>query len=177
MRGHVQNSNVIRASYWYDTSDRHSQYTVYGRGGGGVAGRSKVHETYTDDEMYNFSQLPGNLGFNEEILYRDVNVENRQQAAFYGLRKAAEERRRGWGLVYTVRGHRAPGINPGDPWPVLTIDTTIMVDDDEFALGPSDPEGGIYYVESVRRMRRPETCTQIRLMRIRDLIFGTGGIA
>ena len=46
----------------------------------------------------------------------------------------------------------------------------ILVEDDEYGIND------VYYVETVTRRRNPQTETDIRLMRIQDLIFATGGV-
>lgn len=159
----VEQGNVVDVDFTDSAMSRHTGCTVYGRGGGGKAGRTKAIGSAVDLEMTN-------LGYLQPLLCRDVNVSNVQQAEFYARRKLAEERRDGWSLTYTISGHRILPIHKGDTPGVVTIDTTVHVKDDQLGLDDN------YYVESVRRIRRPETVTQVRLMRLQDLIFGTGGI-
>ena len=161
-------SNVIDVSYTDDATHRHGQCAVYGRGGGRKAGRAKTLGRVVDEEMVNLGRLTGSGWETQQVLYRDVNVQLQEQGDFYASRKLAEERRNGWSLIYTVRGHRLPTPD-GTDWGVITPDTTIHVEDDE--LGFDD----VYYVESVHRYRRPETVTEVRLMRTNDLTFGTAG--
>jgi hypothetical protein len=168
-QGRLESSNIRDVSFSNDVSQRHGTYTVFGRGGGGKAGRCKAISSSTDEEMVNLGLATGaNFGA-QGICYRDVNVQNREQAEFFSRRKAAEERRNGWNLTYTISGCRLPPLS-GSKWGVVTPDTVVAIDDDEIGIH------GNYYVESVERRRNPQTETEIRFMRTTDLIFGTGGI-
>ena len=162
-------SNIIDVSFLDSIEGRHGACAIYGRGGGGKAGRTKALGAYVDPEMNTLGLVLGNGLQNQGILYRDVNVQSVEQAEFTAQRKIVEERRNGWNLTYTVSGHRLPSVD-GTQWGVITPDTTILVEDDE--LGINDK----FYVETVIRQRRPHTTTQLRLMRVEDLIFATGGV-
>lgn len=165
----VAASNVKHASFSDGIENRHGVCTVYGRGGGGKAGRTKTYGAYVDPEMNSLGNALGNGLQNQGILFRDCNVQSTEQAEFTAQRKIVEERRNGWNLTYTVSGHRLPTVN-GDKWGVITPDTVILVEDDEYGIND------VYYVETVTRRRNPQTETDIRLMRIQDLIFATGGV-
>jgi prophage tail gpP-like protein len=162
-------SNVRDASFSDGIENRHGVYTIYGRGGGGKAGRTKTFGSYVDPEMNALGNALSNGLQSQGILYRDVNVQNTEQAEFTAQRKACEERRNGWNLSYTVSGHRLPSVD-GNSWGVITPDTVVLVEDDEYGIND------VYYVETVTRRRSPQTETELRLMRIEDLIFATGGV-
>lgn len=164
------NSNVINLSFSNDFSNRHGACTVYGRGGGGKAGRTKAITAAVDDEVANYGRAFGAHWDQQPVIYRDVNVQSIEQADFYARRKLAEERRNGWNLTYTISGHRLPADDGSGDWGVVTPDTVVRIIDDNIGLDD------VFYVESVRRIRRPETTSEIRFMRVSDLIFGTGGI-
>jgi prophage tail gpP-like protein len=155
-------SNVIECDFNDDATHRHSAAVVYGRGGGRKAGRGKAKGAVIDEEM-------SNLGYTQAVLYRDVNVQNVEQAEFFARRKLAEERREGWSLSYPVSGHRLPAMSGGLP-AVITPDTTAQIDDDYLDIH------GVHYIEGVTRTRDPHTTSIVRLMRLNDLVFGNAGI-
>lgn len=163
-------SNVVDASFSDSIEGRHGTCSIYGRGGGGKAGRTKALGSYVDPEMNTLGIVLGNGLQNQGILFRDVNVQNVEQAEFTAQRKIVEERRNGWNLTYTVSGHRLPTVD-GTAWGVVTPDTVILVEDDEYGINDT------FYIETVIRRRGPAgTTTSLRLMRIQDLIFATGGV-
>jgi hypothetical protein len=169
VRAQQKASNVVDFQYVDDATHRHGLCAVWGRGGGRSAGRVKAKGQAIDGEMAAYSKLTGSGWATQALCCRDVNVENLQQAEFYARRRLAEERRAGWSLTYTIRGHRLENMD-GTDWVVATPDTNVYVKDDEIGLD------GVYYVESVERERRPETITHVRLMRLVDLIFGDSEI-
>lgn len=165
-RGAAQaNSNIVDMSYTFDFTNRHGACAVYGRGGGAKAGRVKAKGAFRDEEVTNYGLAYGANWGQQPALARDVNVQSIEQAEFYARRKLAEERRAGWNLTYTISGHRLPTDDGSGGWGVVTPDTCVRIIDDNIGLND------IYYVESVRRMRKPQTVTEVRFMRIEDLIF------
>ena len=67
--------------------------------------------------------------------------------------------------MYTFAGNTLE-FNGSYTRAVVVPDTTVWVDDAMAGLN------GVYYIESVRRARTPQTITTIRLMRPEDLVFG-----
>lgn len=158
-------ANVVSMSVEEDAAHRHSECIIYGRGGGKADGRVKSKGSFEDEEM----QLV--YGYTKRArVYRDANVKSAAEGALFARRVLAEERREGWRLEYTFAGHTLPvfGSTTGQR-AVVVPDTVINVTDDELQLS------GNYYVESVIKRRSPETTTQIRLMRIEDLLFAAPG--
>ena len=153
-------TNILDSFIDDDGTHRHTEAVIYGRGGGKKFGRPKMKGSYIDQEMVD-------LGYDQPIVFRDVEVQTDNQASYFARRKLAEERRDGWHVEYTVAGHTLPVANGSSTArAVITVDTTIDLDDDLMGLH------GVFYIEGVRRSRGPQTETTIRLMRIEDLVFG-----
>lgn len=157
-------TNILEGSVEDNATNRHSEATVYGRGGGRKAGRQKAKGLYADLEMQGW-------GYQQALVLRDAYTQTGANAAYFCRRKLAEERREGFVLTYTFAGHTLPfgsGLTTPDPSKraVVVPDTTVWVNDAILGIQ------GVFYVESVRRERRPETVTTIRLMRPEDLVFG-----
>lgn len=155
-------------SFANDTTNRYSECQVVGRGGGGKQGRARVSATHFDDEMIALlNPLEADRADGgkrqEPMIIRDDKVRTKAQAAFLARRKVAEWRRSSWALSYTVAGHTAPAIGGGRA--IWAPDTVVEVIDDELGIE------GPMYVESVVYRRKPETTTEIKLMRCEDLIF------
>lgn len=149
--------NVETARYKNETTNRHSEYIVYGRGGGLKFGRQTAMGSFVDQEMVA-------LGYDQPFVCKDDAVTNSTQAAFYARRKCAEARRQDWQLSYTLRGHTTPSLLGGQR-AVWAVDTIVDVQDDEFGVyGP-------HYIETVEFRRNPQTTTTITLMRPEDLVF------
>lgn len=154
-------SNVVAFDYEDDTTHRHSEYTVFSRGGGKKHGRAKVHGSFDDAEMENVYGLirPGAI--------RDAVVQSAAEAAYLARRRLAEERRTGWRLSYTLSGHTLPTSSHANSSRAIVVpDSIVHVDDEEIGINED------LYVESVRRVRGPQTTTEIHLMRKDDLFFG-----
>lgn len=156
-------TNILGWHLVDDTSDRHAEAIIYGRGGGRKAGRAKAKGLFLDQEMLDY-------GFGQSIVIRDRYVQTGAQAAYLARRKLAEERRQGWQLHYTFAGHTLPRYASRD-WAsraVVVPDTVIYVDDNLLGIQ------GSFYVDTVERTRSEGTGTQttIRLMRPEDCIFG-----
>lgn len=150
--------DLVDASFVNNTTGRHAAYIATGRGGGGSTQRARVEGIYVDPEMEAW-------GFAKVISFHDVNAKTPKQAEFWARRKCAEARRAGWRLEYTIAGHTLPTATGRRA--VVTPDTVMRVDDDEFGLH------GNFYVEGVRYARSGGgTTTAVRLMRVDDLIFG-----
>lgn len=154
--------NVVGMSWREDTTHRHTEAIIYGRGGGKAFGRVKAKGGFPDAEMLGF-------GFkNQPVVLRDRNVHSAVEAAFAARRHLAEERREGWHLEYTIAGHTLPYLPAGagtSTRAVIVPDTLVSVKDDELGFNES------FYIESVIRRRSPQTTTTIRLMRTEDLLF------
>lgn len=154
-------ANVLGMDFEDDATQRHTEAIIYGRGGGKRHGPAKAKGSFSDDEMLA-------LGYDQPIAFKDANVHNDQEAAFFARRKLAEERRSGYRLIYTLSGLRLPTLaSSGTAWAVVTPDTVVSVDDEELGIK------GDFYIESVRRQRSPQTTTTVRLMRLIDLVFGS----
>lgn len=167
--------NVLgQPTFSSDITKRYTECHVFGRAGGGKAGRGKVTARHYDEEMialYNpdpADRANGGKRRKPEII-EDDKVKTIAQAAFLARRKVAESRRAGWSLSYTVRGHSAPALGGGRA--IWQPNTVVEVVDDE--LGVEGP----MWVESVVYRRKPETTTEIKLLRIEDLIFAEEDVA
>lgn len=156
-------------SFSHNPSKRFTEVQVFGRGGGGKAGRGKVQASAFDDEMIALlNDDPAdrvNGGKRKKKTHiKDDKVRTVAQALFLARRKIAESRRAGWSLSYTVAGHTAPALTGGGQ-AIWQPDTVVEVVDDELGIE------GPMYVESVTYRRSPHTTTTIKLLRIEDLIF------
>lgn len=152
-------TNILGWDLSDDATSRHSEAVIYGRGGGRKKGRVKAKGQYADAEMQGY-------GYDTPIVLRDTYIQTADQAAYFARRKLAEERRAGWKLEYTFAGHTLPLYNSSTDSAVVITDTTIEVADDLLGIF------GTFYIETVRRMRGPQTQTTIRLMRPDDMVFG-----
>lgn len=150
-------ATILDTDWNDDTTQRHSEIKVYGRAGGGATGRAKVTGSYVDEEMVS-------RGLAKRLVVHDDDVKSAEEAGFVARRMAAEERRAGWNLTYTVSGHTMPSIQ-GAGTAIWGPNLVARVSDDEV------PIEGSLYVESVRYSRKPDTTTTITLMRPEDLIF------
>jgi prophage tail gpP-like protein len=157
-RGQFAYANVIEPRFTNDASHRFSTVVVYNHGGGRKLGRAKSVGSATDPEMVSW-------GIIRQLNIRDVNCQNEQMANFLAMRKLAEGRRAGWKLSYTMSGHTTPSLLTGGR-AVWAPDTIVQVEDDEFGLND------VFWIDSVRHSRNPETTTTITLMRPVDLLFG-----
>lgn len=162
-------ANAISRTFREDTTRRHSEAIVYGRGGGRALGRVKAKGSFVDNEM--FDDPPNGFGFkNQPLVVRDKQCHSAVEAAFFARRKLAEERRDGFHLEYTIPGHTLPYLPFGDTTSVRAVvipDTVVAIEDDQLELDD------FFYVETVTRRRSPQTTTTLRLMRIEDLLFAT----
>lgn len=148
--------NILRHSFRDDTTNRHAQYIVYGRFGHGKGGRNKIKGEYVDGEMASY-------GFTDVITYHEDHISTTAQAEYLAARYAAEERRAGWELSYTLAGHRIPAINGGIG--LLGPDTIGKVMDDELGIK------GNHYAESVTLSMSPQKEMTVSLIRPADLLY------
>ena len=104
--------NVVGYEFDDDATHQHSVAVCYGRGGGRVAGRTKVKQGEVNEDLFNdpsgWYRGPdaGGDGYAQPIAFREHNVQNSAQASNFALRKLAEERREGYQLIYTVAGQQ-----------------------------------------------------------------------
>jgi prophage tail gpP-like protein len=154
---------VLAAHYKNDTSGRHAEYIVLGRAGSGEQGRQRIEGHFIDDEMKGW-------GFTKRFVHVDNEAKSNAQAVYLARRKAAEARRKGWTLRYTVRGHTAPVLRSTNLRAVWAPDTVVRVLDDEHAIA------GDFWIEGVtfRSSKSHGTTTELTLMRPEDLVFGDG---
>lgn len=154
-------TNVLDWQIGDDATNRHSEVIVYGRGGGRKKGAQKAKGYFVDQEMKD-------LGYVQALVIHDRDVQTGDQAAYLARRRLAEERRAGWHLEYKIAGHTLPAAQGGGARAVVIPDTTIQIADDLLGVY------GVFYIETVQRMRSEEegTCTVMRLMRTGDLVFG-----
>lgn len=149
--------NIVTHSWKDDATGRHAKYIVYGRQGAGKGGRHRFKGEYVDEEMVA-------AGFSDVITYHENGVSSIKEAEYLARRYAAEERRGGWELSYTVAGHTTPSLINGQP-AIWMPDNTVQVYDDELAIK------GNHYIESVTYSRKPQTATRIDLIRPSDLVY------
>jgi len=151
---------VIDFDWSDDTSERMSDYVVYGRSGGGAFGRSKVRSGFQDEEMIA-------LGINRPCGLKDLHCSSADEAEFLARRKIALSRRKGWSLTYTMAGHTVPALADGQKSIVWARDTVVKVVDEE--LGFSED----MWIENVDLIGDESmTKTVVHLMRKTDLVFG-----
>ncbi|MEJ7728221.1 MAG: hypothetical protein WKG00_03315 [Polyangiaceae bacterium] len=151
---------VEDAKHQNDTSQRHSRYIVYGRGGGGKDGRQKIRGEFVDQELVDWKIARD---------WADVSddAKSNGQAAALAFRRCAEERRQGWSLTYTVQGHTAPLKDAGARRGIWAVDTLVRVHDDEFGLHED------LWLEGVTFRGGPDgTKTELTMLRPRDVAFG-----
>lgn len=162
-RGSERNSvNVLRARHRNETTGRFAHYTIFGRGGGGKFGRSKVKGSFDDAELFE-------LGLTKHYAAVDDDAKTQSQADFLARRKCAEDRRAGWTLQYTVHGHTAPLIGAAGRRGIWAVDTIVRVRDDEYGIN------GNLWVEGVTfrgEAKNDGATTELTLMRPEDLVFG-----
>lgn len=151
-------TNVVDHDFTNDTTHRFAEYSIAARGTGGKNGHPKALGSFVDDEMFNW-------GFSKKKIWRSQNARTKAQAEFLARRMAAEDRRNGWRLSYTLSGHTTPFATSGER-AVWTPDSVVRVEDE--ILGIS----GLFYVGECSYKRSPHTTTEISLLRPQDLVFG-----
>jgi prophage tail gpP-like protein len=153
--------NVLTHRFKDETTRRHAEYVVYGRGSSDSKGREKVRGSFIDEEMIA-------LGYTKKWGHEDQDAKSSAQCEFYARRACASARRESWELVFTVEGHTAVSLFGGGR-AVWAIDTIVDVQDDELGIyGP-------HWIEAVDFRRGDKgTTTDLHLMRPEDLVFGEG---
>lgn len=155
-----QETNVIDDDFNFRTEHRFSEYSFYAKGVGRKNAHAKALGVFVDDEMTN-------LGFVKKKVARSQNARTKAQAEFLARRAAAEDRRSGWTLSYTVSGHSTSSNKTGESC-VWTPDTVVHVDDQILGIL------GDFYLGEVEYRRSPETTTRLTLFRKEDLVYGPG---
>ena len=154
-----QQTSVIADSWQDNRSNRYRTYSVYGRGAGRKGGHQKAMGVWIDPEMRDD-------GFTESKVVRAQNARTAAQAEFIARRMAAEDRRSGWQLRYTVSGHTT--VTASGERAVWTPDTVVSVDDEVLGIKRD------LYLSEVTYRRAPETTTDLVFTRPEDLVFGDG---
>ena len=153
--------NVLSARHTNDTTKRASHYVVHGRGGKGFRKtiNTKVGASFVDDEMVALDII-------RHRVVADPQANNDKRAEYLCKRLAAEDRRQGWTISYTVKGHTAPALGGNDRL-VWAVDTIVAVRDDELGIY------GDHWIESVAFRGGPGgTTTELTLLRPTDMVFG-----
>lgn len=153
-------TNIIDHDWQNDTTHRFTEYSVYGHGGGKKGGHAKALGVFVDDEMFSW-------GFQKKKVWHAQNARTQAQGEFLARRMAAEDRRNGWQLKYTMSGHTTASLGGGER-AVWTPDTVVRVIDEILGI-----DAEMYVAECLYR-RNPQTTTDITLLRIPDLVFGPG---
>lgn len=157
---HEESGTVVDFDWTDDTAERMSEYVVYGRGGGGISGRSKTRASFEDEEMLAY-------GIHRPCGLKDLHCSSGDAAEFLARRKIALGRRRGWSLTYTLVGHVVPDIETGQKDLVWARDTVAHVVDEELGFDEN------MWIENVSFIGdAASTRTVIHLMRKQDLLFG-----
>lgn len=157
-RGDRLTTNIVDCDFDDDTTSRHTRAIVYGRVGKGKKGRNKLRGEFKDEELIDSN-------FDAPVTIHDNDIATNAQAEYIARKTIAEERRSGWKLTYTVRGHTTDLISSADGastnW---TVDTIVAVDDRELGIKED------LYLEAIS-FRRGPTTAELTLMRPKDLLF------
>lgn len=154
----VNRSNAKLVEYSNDITDQHAFVAVNGRTGGTKAGRVYVKGAETNDYVLS-------LGLKNFRSVRDKHAHSPKQIDDLGKRIVAEERRKGFKLVYQVAGHRTERLGGGEA--VWSIDTVVDVDDNLIGLKGSFFVEGVSYERSIGN----GTTTTLSLMPLDALKF------
>jgi prophage tail gpP-like protein len=163
-------ANIEEHSFDNDTTQRHSECRVYGASSAGKDGSDSFDGHFVDDEMVAYlNPLEADRANGGKITLvksiRDKECKSKEQAQNLARREIAEERRAGWRLSYTIKGHSLPEIN-------ANADITVMPDT---VLDVQDDDLGVYgplYVEGVTLTGQGnETRTEIQVLRLEDVFF------
>lgn len=153
---------VIAARHKNATARRYSNYTVYGRGGGGGDPRKQIVGEYVDDEMVGW-------GLIKQWSKVDDLAKTSKSAEFLAKRYAAEARRTGWDLAYTLRGHTWPIIGSSTQVAIPALDTIWEIVDEEYGIyGP-------HWVAEIAMRGEPKSpgaTTEIVFQRPADQVHG-----
>lgn len=168
VRGNTREfTNVVDARWRNDWTNRHSKAIVYGRGGGGKFGRTKIRGEFVDEELTNAKGPDGEpfaIPIQKAIVEHNQQAKTAKHCEFLARRRIAQERRDGWQLTYTLSGHTMPALQGGG-YAVWAPDMVCQVYDEELGID------GQFYVAEVLFSRGPETTTEVTLMRPEDLVF------
>lgn len=164
--------SVVGRDFSHDTTQRYTEFRVFGRGGGGKKGRARAMASVFDEEMIAIlnpdpaDRVDG--GKRQKVhCIKDSKVRSKEHAEHLARRMMAESRRNSWKLSYTVAGHTTPGMN-GNGRLVWQPNTVVEVVDDQLGIQ------GPMYVESIDFERGPAptgTTTKLTLLRIEDMVF------
>ncbi|MFO0615363.1 MAG: hypothetical protein U0414_22410 [Polyangiaceae bacterium] len=155
-----KSAQVVDTSFNDNARRRYTSYTVHAKAGGGAQARTFKDGTAVDLEMLS-------LGYLRPNAIEDSKCKSNEQAQALAQRKLATDRRAGWSLEYTVRGHVTESLRGTRA--VWAFDTMVEVIDEVLGIE------GVFYVESVEHQRSLSgTTTKLRLMRPADALFGDG---
>lgn len=161
----TENGQVVGHEFEDNGETRFTKMIVYGRGGGRKAGRTKIVGEFVDIEMA--AELGGeNVKL---ITVHDNDVKTIEQARHYARRRMSEINREAYRLSYTVAGHSTIGADGNRA--VWTPNTVVDVEDIEIGIRDK------FWIEEVVMNGNPQRTTTLRLMRPRDLFFGTEATA
>lgn len=152
-------ANVKKWALTNDSTGRFADCVIFARNQGKKHGHNHQHGEFRDEEMAN------TLKYARRRVFRDVNVNTAEEAAFYARRRIAEVNRAGWKLQYTISGHTAPTLISTAERAIVCPDMLARVDDDDLDIHDD------LYIESVE-YRAPPRETVITMMRTQDILFG-----
>jgi hypothetical protein len=151
-------SNVLDHRFDDDTTQRHSEIIVYGRGGGGKAGRNKYKGVVTDKEMVAY-------GFNKKLTVHDEDVKSNAECEYVARKMMLEERRAGWRLSYVVAGHTMESLANPSGRAIWGPDMMCQVADDQLSVKAE------LWLDSVTFNRNPHATTTVELAWPNDLVI------
>jgi prophage tail gpP-like protein len=149
--------NIKDHDFGFETTNRHSSYTVSFRSGGGATTRKSGAGRIVDEEMVSF-------GINRPWARKDDKIKTAGQADQFVKRQMSDARRASFHLVYEVEGHST--IGPSGEDVIWGPETTVDVADDELNIHRQ------MYVEGVRMVSAP-TLTYLTLCRLPDILNAT----
>jgi prophage tail gpP-like protein len=152
----VEDSNILSHAYQDDTTQRHSAIVVYGRSGGGKAGRNGYRGEVTDHEMVDY-------GFNKKQTVHDEDVKSNAECEYVARKMIAEERRNGWRLSYTVAGHTMPSLQNAAGRAIFGPDMIGRAEDDQLDIHAN------LWLDNITFSRGPDAKTTVDLCWPNDL--------
>lgn len=152
----VEDSNILSHAFKDDTTQRHSSVLVYGRSGGGKAGRNAYHGECVDQEMTGY-------GFDKPLVIHDEDVKSNAECEYIARKTVAEERRNGWRLSYTVAGHTMPSLQNPAGRAIYGPDMIARVDDDQLDIHAN------LWIDNITFSRGPDAKTTVELCWPSDL--------
>lgn len=168
-------NNILSDEFSIDTANRHSEFIVYGLGGGGKQGPSRVTAKFIDDEMVEYlNPDPADRADGGKVKrrqsFRDRKIRSVTEAHSLAVRHICDERREGWHLAYSYMGHSIVGVD-GKQRVLPAPDTVLMVDDQELGIN-----GPMWVHEVAFDGTSSSTTTKVQLMRTEDVMFDTEAI-